>query len=333
MLEKVLFEASKWIGYLEKKNNKYLEDYIKNAGYNNYTIFAQQYLQYFGENYQGQPWCAMFLSCVFRNALGKDIQKEIMPHFAYCPTGVNQFKKRGCWYTSNPQKGDIVFFKDSSGLACHVGIVDDVTSSRLYTIEGNTSMTDGVIANGGAVCKKNYSKTYNRILGYGRPNYKVLEETPWQKEFLDKLVNKKYISDIEEWSKYEDAVSKSLCVALIDKVTGGLWTSEEMNSNIHWVQPHIISLMGKGIIEDKQEWLSFPDSAISKALILALIDKATGGIIEKYKNQQYDHWARANLNSLCDKSIIETPEAWGDDFEAEVNKGSLMALVCKAFNI
>ena len=41
----------------------------------------------------------------------------------------------------------------------------------VYTIEGNTSVASGVIANGGGVCRKKYSLSYNRIYGYGRPEY------------------------------------------------------------------------------------------------------------------------------------------------------------------
>ena len=333
MVDKVLKEAKKWDGYLEKKDGRFLEDLTKNAGYNNYTIFAKKYYEYFHENYQAQPWCAMYVSCVFREALGKEKQEGLMPHFAYCPTGVNQFKKMGCWYNSNPQKGDVIFFKDSSGLSCHVGIVLEVSSDKIYTIEGNTSSTQGVIANGGAVCKKQYSKTYHRILGYGRPNYIELIEKPWQEEFLDKLEKKEFIQNREEWSQYLEPVNKSLCVALIDKITGGTWASEEANPNIHWVQPHVISLCGKNIITNKEDWLENPDSNISKGLVLALMDKATGGMKEEYKDVIYDHWARANLNSLCDKNIIDTPEVWCDDFEGEINKGNFIALVCKSFKI
>ena len=47
-------------------------------------------------------------------------------------------------------------------------------STYVYTIEGNTSSESGVVANGGCVREKKYKLTYNRIAGYGRPNYGVL---------------------------------------------------------------------------------------------------------------------------------------------------------------
>ena len=162
MIDKVLQEAKKWIGYLEKKSEACLKDFTKNAGSNNYTIFAKQYKEYFNEDFQGQPWCAMYVSCVFRNALGKDIQKKLMPHFAYCPTGVNQFKKMGCWHTTNPQVGDVIFFKDSSGIACHVGIIYNVDATSVYTIEGNTS---------DMVAERTRPRSTGYVYGYGTPAY------------------------------------------------------------------------------------------------------------------------------------------------------------------
>ncbi len=169
--DKVIAAAEKWIGYLEKASNANLSDLTANAGDGNYTIFAKHYKDRWGENYQGQPWCAMFVS----NMLFEGCGEEIVPHFAYCPYGVNWFKQHGRWYTSNPKRGDVIFFKDSSGTACHVGLVSSVGSGTVVTIEGNTSCCAGVEANGGCVRKKIYTIGYNRILGYGRPDYKDSE--------------------------------------------------------------------------------------------------------------------------------------------------------------
>ena len=72
---------------------------------------------------------------------------------------------------------------------------------------------------------------------------------------------------------------------------------------------------------------------ISKALCLALVDAATGGTKSQYVGRAVDHWARNNLDSLCDKAIVTTPHAWDDDFEGTVTRGNFLALVCKAFGI
>ena len=62
--------------------------------------------------------------------------------------------------------GDIIFFfffDSNDGKADHVGIVDRVENSKIYTIEGNTS---------GDMCKQNiYDVGSSVILGYGTPNY------------------------------------------------------------------------------------------------------------------------------------------------------------------
>lgn len=173
MNNKVLTEAKKWIGYLEKKSNSQLEDFWANAGSNNYTIFAKWYDEWWKQSFslQANPWCAVFVSAVFRRALGQEVQERIMPRFHYCPTGVAQFKKLDAWVAKDPLPGDVIFFKNSSGVAYHVGLVRAVDSRCVYTIEGNTSSAAGVVDNGGCVAEKSYSLTHSAIMGYGRPNY------------------------------------------------------------------------------------------------------------------------------------------------------------------
>ncbi|MBP3653176.1 MAG: peptidoglycan-binding protein, partial [Clostridia bacterium] len=74
------------------------------------------------------------------------------------------------------QPGDVVFFYSTSkGRIGHVGIVYKVTSSRVYTIEGNTSGGSSLITNGGSVAMKSYSLTSTYIDGYGRPDYAGVE--------------------------------------------------------------------------------------------------------------------------------------------------------------
>lgn len=53
----------------------------------------------------------------------------------------------------------------------HTGIVYKVDNLYVYTIEGNTSPQAGVVDNGGGVWRKQYAINYNRIYGYGRPDY------------------------------------------------------------------------------------------------------------------------------------------------------------------
>lgn len=54
----VLGTAEEEIGYLEKKSNSQLDSKTANAGSNNYT----KYWRDIKPDYQGQPWCAAFVS-------------------------------------------------------------------------------------------------------------------------------------------------------------------------------------------------------------------------------------------------------------------------------
>lgn len=153
----------------------------------------------------------------------------------------------------------------------------------------------------------------------------------WGEEYLNKMTAKGFISDTAFWRSYDSPVPKAQGLVLLDKITGGTWKSNESNPSI-WYQPHVISLCGKRIIEDKNVWLRNPDASLSKALVLALIDKATNGTLAKYNNASVDHWGRRHLNSLCDKGIITTPSSW-TNFEGCVTRAQYIALLCKAFSI
>ena len=112
-------------------------------------------------------------------------------------------------------------------------------------------------------------------------------------------------------------------------MTGGLWLSDLDDTNIHWAQPHVISLYGKGIIHQPESWVYTLNESISKALLLSLVCNMVGGVSDLYKNRVSDHWGRNCLDTLCDKGIIQTPSSWVD-FDAEVSKGLAITLLCKA---
>lgn len=176
-INKVLTVANAEIGYLEKKDNKYLDDKTKNAGKNNYTKYSRDLVKWIGSPFaQGVAWCQQFVTWVFITAFGKDLAKQMIGGWtAYTPTAVQYYKNMGRWY-SEPQIGDQIFFKNSTRV-CHTGIVYKVDNKYVYTIEGNTSGASGVIANGGGVCKKKYVLTYSSIAGYGRPKYELYVNT------------------------------------------------------------------------------------------------------------------------------------------------------------
>ncbi|MDO4295000.1 MAG: CHAP domain-containing protein [bacterium] len=207
--------AASWIGYLEKKSNKDLDSYTENAGSNNYTCFARDYSTHIGTNLQAQPWCAVFVSEMFVQAFGLSVAKKMLGGslYHYCPTGVNQFKSVGRW-SSTPQAGAVVFFTNGSR-AYHTGIVEEVTTSRIKTIEGNTSGNSGVVANGGGVFRKSYSKTDSKILGYGIPDWSLAKT--YTKGF------KPAADGVRWWYQNEDG---SFCKSgwfWLQEVTRGTW--------------------------------------------------------------------------------------------------------------
>lgn len=149
--EDVLEVARRQIGYRETPGSK-----------------SNKYGKWYGMD--GQPWCAMFVSYCLDGA-GLPLKITTKKGFAYCPFGVNWFKKEGLWLknTSTPQPGDIVFYDwQRNGVSDHVGIVEKVLANgQIQAIEGNTS--DRSQGNGGRVMRK--TRAGSLIQGYGRPPY------------------------------------------------------------------------------------------------------------------------------------------------------------------
>lgn len=159
-------------GYVEKASNKSLDSKSANVGDKNYTKYGRDLVKLVGGPYaQGVAWCDMFVDWCFIKAYGKDAAKKLIGDWsAYTPTSAQYYKNMGRYYKTKPQVGDQIFFRNAKGI-CHTGLVYKVSTSYVYTIEGNTSPLTGVIANGGMVCKKKYSINNSRIDGYGRPKY------------------------------------------------------------------------------------------------------------------------------------------------------------------
>lgn len=174
--DKLIQVALGEIGYLEKASNKDLDDKVKNAGNKNFTKYARDLVKMVGSPYaQGAAWCDMFVDWCFVKAFGLEQAKNMLGGWsAYTPTSANYYKNANRWFTT-PSVGDQIFFKNSQRI-CHTGIVIEVTSGNVITVEGNTSSEAGVISNGGCVRKKQYKLGYKDIAGYGRPLYFEVEK-------------------------------------------------------------------------------------------------------------------------------------------------------------
>lgn len=167
-IDKLIRIAKNEIGYLEKASNSQLDSKTANAGSNNYT----KYWRDIKPSYQGQPWCAAFVSWCFMEAFGQEKAKKLLKHwpYVYCPTLGNLFTRN-----ANPKIGDIVIFYHN-GTFTHTGIVTAVIGDRFYTIEGNTSGASGIIANGGGVCAKSYLNSQMPGTKFCTPDYSIVSD-------------------------------------------------------------------------------------------------------------------------------------------------------------
>lgn len=179
-VDKIISTATAEIGYLEKKSNRSLDDKTANAGSSNYTKYNRDLKAWTGVGSIDAQWCQAFVDWCFITAFGiEDAKKLIYVWTNYTPTGSDAFKKRSRYIkrgSGKPKKGDVIYFYSSAkGRIGHVGIVYDVSSTTVYTIEGNTSGASSLVTNGGGVKKKSYSLTSTYIDGYGSVDYSVLD--------------------------------------------------------------------------------------------------------------------------------------------------------------
>ena len=162
--------AENEVGYLEKRSNSQLDSKTGNAGTANYT----KYWRDLKVSYQGQPWCAVFVSWIMYKTFGLETAKKLLKHtsdfpYVYCPTLGARFTKH-----ANPQRGDIVIFY-RNGTFAHTGIVTKVQGDRFWTVEGNTSGGSTIIANGGGVCAKSYYNSNLPGTKFCRPDYSIVK--------------------------------------------------------------------------------------------------------------------------------------------------------------
>ncbi len=155
--------AEEELGYLEKDSCSCLDEKTANAGNKNFTKYWRDILPEF----QGQPWCAVFVSWCMMQAFGREKVGQLLRHwpFVYCPTLASLFETY-----MNPHRGDIVLFF-RKGVYAHTGIITEVTDNGFTTIEGNTSDGTEVIPNGGGVCKKTYRMNQVPGVRFIHPEY------------------------------------------------------------------------------------------------------------------------------------------------------------------
>ena len=193
--DKVIDIALNEVGYIEKASNNNLDDKTANQGSGNYTKYARDLdnISFYNGPKNGYAWCDVFVDWCFVQAFGKERALELLcqPNKstgAGCGFSMNFYKAHNQFHTS-PKAGDQIFFTDGTSIY-HTGLVYKVDSSKVYTVEGNTSDVSYVDGNGGKVCKKSYPLNASYIAGYGRPKYDTTAvDIPIEEENRDKVIN------------------------------------------------------------------------------------------------------------------------------------------------
>lgn len=160
------------IGYHEKATNAELDNPTANSGDGNWNKYSRD-LDKLGNFYNGRKngyaWCDCFVDWCFITAYGRAAGQKLLCQpdnsaGAGCSFSAGYYRNKGQFHTNNPQPGDQIFFGTGPGNVWHTGIVVEVTSSHVITVEGNTTDSVG---------RRSYRLTDSSIYGYGRPDWGV----------------------------------------------------------------------------------------------------------------------------------------------------------------
>ena len=161
------------VGYHEKASNAFLEDKYANAGSGNWTKYGAHLDSiegWYNGKKNGYEWCNQFTDdmCVIAYGVKYALPLLCRPLYsagAGCKYSAQYFKNYGRWFTS-PKVGDMIYFDYGSGIN-HIGIVVEVNSVAIITVEGNVD---------GQVKKCSYPHSSSVIAGYGRPCWELFTE-------------------------------------------------------------------------------------------------------------------------------------------------------------
>lgn len=168
--QKVIDVALSQVGYYEKASNSQLDDFTANAGDKNYTKYARDMdalKGFYNGPKQSFAYCDVFNDWCFVQAYGRAAAQYLLcqpdnSSGAGCSFSAKYFDSKGQFYKSNPNPGDQIFFGHGWDNVYHTGIVVEVTSTHVITVEGNTS---------DMVAKRKYALNDQSIFGYGRPRW------------------------------------------------------------------------------------------------------------------------------------------------------------------
>ena len=188
-VDKVIAIAKAEVGYLEKSKAAYnkspaiLDSKTEGSGRDNYTKYGRDMHNIYPQVMDfPAAWCDCFVDWCFMKAYGVSNAKALLcgKFDDYTVNSAGLYKNKGQYFkrgTTLPKVGDQIFFTNGKRI-CHTGLVYKVDSTKVYTIEGNTSGGSTLVPNGGGVAMKSYPHTYGKIDGYGRPKYDNVEVAP-----------------------------------------------------------------------------------------------------------------------------------------------------------
>ena len=196
--EDVVKQAESWIGRKESDgSHKLIID-----EYNKHKPLARSYKVKYTD-----AWCATFVSAV---AIVTGAT-AIIPTECGCGQMIELFKSLGCWVEDDsyvPSPGDVIFYDwddsgngENKGYPEHVGIIQKVSGSALYVIEGNYN---------NAVKVRRLVVNGKYIRGYGIPKYSekiTVELTPAKsiEEIAKEVINGKWGNGDERKKKLTEA--------------------------------------------------------------------------------------------------------------------------------
>lgn len=211
----IIAKARYYIGYLEKKSPKDLEDFKANAGSGNFTKFQPE-----AGAGNGDEWCQYFVDAMFVEVGGsiKEARRRLWmggdgEMTGYTPEAKNYYTKVKQWISSGPpQPGDqVFFFVAGKGRVGHTGLVVwvDTGKKTFGTVEGNTR-AEVFSSDGGCVAEHEYSYEHiggtNRVNGFGRPLYDADRNGGWTKNMNERT----YISGLYPDELYRAASDKEI---------------------------------------------------------------------------------------------------------------------------
>lgn len=246
--EKVIAYAISQIGVCENPPGSNMQPYGAMLDTIPWYLYKDKNGKEWIHKVNGHDWCTQFHDAVFINTLGLDRAREILYRPVYNNLGAvvkytyNYYKAAGRLRTK-PEPGYSIFFTNAEGLS-HIGIVIAVDGDMITTVEGNSGKNDQYVA------KKTYNVSYNRIAGYGAPDYKA-EPQPTPKEFE---VGKMYRITCKEYLNVRiGAGIKYKAVGRLDPGAIVKCESVETETGYTWIGFNLFYICGK---EGKEVYLS-----------------------------------------------------------------------------